>query len=113
MTEATIDQIIELLTENGVKRGLSILGGEPLDPANIDEVTYLCRRVKEALPDTNIWLWTGYDFHQKKFCGIMYLVDVVVDGPFIEELKPGDHPWRGSSNQKIWFRDGTHFNTLS
>ena len=113
MTEATIQQVIELLTENGIKRKLSILGGEPLDPANIQGVTQLCRAVKEALPDTEIWVWTGYSFTEKKFCDIMYLVDVVVDGPFIEEKKAGVHPWRGSSNQKIWFRDGHHFNTLS
>lgn len=113
LTDATIKQIIELLTENGIKRGLSILGGEPLDPANIDGVMRICRAVKEALPDTDIWLWTGYNFTEKKFCSIMYLLDVVVDGPFIEELKPGIHPWRGSSNQTIWFRQGSYFNKMS
>lgn len=113
LTEETIEQVIECLTENGIKRNLSILGGEPLDPANIEGVTWLCQVVKERLPDTKIWLWTGYDFTEKKFCSIMYLLDVVIDGRFVEELKGGDHPWRGSSNQKIWYRQGSYFNTLS
>lgn len=102
-TEETIQQIIGLLTEHGIKRGLSILGGEPLDPKNIDGVTHLCRAVKEALPDTEIWVWTGYEFTEKNFCDIMDVVDVVVDGPFVKELKPGEHPWRGSSNQDIHY----------
>lgn len=104
-SEKTIQQVIALLTEYGIHRGLSVLGGEPLAPANIEEVTRLCREVKAALPDVDIWLWTGYDFTEKKFCDIMNYVDVVVDGKFVQELKPGDHPWRGSSNQKIYMKN--------
>lgn len=114
VTDATVPYIIDLLTEDGIERGLSILGGEPLAPENIDGVTKLCRAVKEALPNLNIWLWTGYDFAEKKFCDIMNIVDVVVDGRFIADLKPGIHPWRGSSNQKIWVKDPSgKFITLS
>lgn len=72
----------------------------------------MCQRVKAELPDCRIWVWTGYDFqkrfwfsrdtlHKKNFYDIMNTIDVVVDGPFIEELKPGEHLWRGSSNQRI------------
>lgn len=102
VTETTIDQIAALLTEDGIERGLSILGGEPLAPQNIEGVTQLAYALKKRIPNLNIWLWTGYDFTEKKFCDILKVVDVVVDGKFIQELKPGNHPWRGSSNQKIW-----------
>lgn len=100
------------MKKDGIHRDLSILGGEPLADQNIAGVLYLCQRVKEALPETRIWLWTGYDFeerfmyarddlHKKNFCDIMNTIDVVLDGPFVEALKPGDHLWRGSSNQRI------------
>lgn len=106
-SEKTVEQVIALLTEYGIKRGLSVLGGEPLAPENIDGVTELCKAVKARLPETEIWLWTGYLLTEKKFCDIMNYVDVVVDGPFVMDLKPGEHLWRGSSNQKIW-RKNTH-----
>ena len=101
VSEATINQIVSLLTQNGISRGLSVLGGEPLAPQNIEGVTEVCKAVKKALPDVNIWLWTGYDFAEKNFCDIMDVVDVVVDGKFDISLKPGFHPWRGSANQRV------------
>lgn len=101
------------MKKDGLRRDLSILGGEPLADQNIEGVIYLCQRVKAALPDVSIWIWTGYDFkerfmniratelHKKNFCDIMSTVDVIVDGPFVQELKSGEHLWRGSSNQRI------------
>ena len=50
------------MKKDGIHRDLSILGGEPLADQNINGVLYICQRVKEALPDTKIWVWTGYDF---------------------------------------------------
>lgn len=107
-----IEKIIAALKKDGIHRDLSILGGEPLAPRNISHVLWLCRKVKDEIPGVKIWVWTGYDFkerfentsnilRQKNFCDIMDVVDVVVDGPFVESLKPGEHPWRGSSNQRI------------
>lgn len=72
----------------------------------------MCQRVKETLPDTRIWVWTGYEIdkhftefgdtlRKKNFCDIIKSTDVIIDGPFVEALKPGDHAWRGSSNQNI------------
>lgn len=113
MTDATIQQVIALLKEDGIHRGLSVLGGEPLAPENIEGVTELCRKVREAIPEIDIWLWTGYDFAEKKFCDIMNIVNVVVDGKFVESLKPGDHTWRGSANQRIWQKIDGKFITLS
>lgn len=112
-SEYIIDKIIASLKKDGIRRGLSILGGEPLANLNAPGVMYLCQRVKESLPDCSIWIWTGYDFeerfkmnakselHRKIFYDIMKYVDVVVDGPYIEAEKNGYHIWRGSANQRI------------
>ena len=108
--EYVIDRVIALLKEDGIKRGLSILGGEPLAPQNIAGVAYLCQRVRESVPDCDIWVWTGYKMAENKsfdhltgknFYDIINTVNTIVDGPFVEALKPGEHPWRGSSNQTI------------
>lgn len=107
-----VTKIIDSLVKDGIHRDLSILGGEPFAPQNIGEVVALCKTVKKVAPQTQIWVWTGYDFHerfvntgddlrQKNFCDIINTIDVVVDGPFVESLKPGEHQWRGSSNQRI------------
>jgi len=95
-------QILHLLHDNDIKRGLSILGGEPLAPYNLDGTTELCRFIKDKSPNTNIWLWTGYDFTEIKNFDIINYVDGIVDGKFIESLKTGDTLWRGSSNQRIY-----------
>lgn len=110
-TDATVEQVIALLQVDGITRGLSILGGEPLADQNLEGVAKLVTEVRKALPDCSIWVWTGYNIeeraakidslHQKNFYDILYIVDMVVDGPFIESLKPGVHPWRGSSNQRL------------
>lgn len=83
--------------------GLSILGGEPLSDFNIDSVLDLCERFKANFPDKSIYLWTGYTLEklndrQKE---VLNYVDVLIDGPFIEELKDFDLELRGSSNQRI------------
>lgn len=83
------------------KKDFSVLGGEPLAPYNRDGVKDVCKRVKEALPETNIWLWTGYEWDEVKHLSVMDYVDVVVDGKFIEELKDKDLQYRGSSNQRV------------
>ncbi len=103
-SQKTIDQLERLLKYKDIKRGLSILGGEPLAPENRDGVLELCKALKQRIPDLNIWLWTGYvmnDLNQKNFYDILNIVDVVVDGPFVMKLKPGYHLWRGSSNQRV------------
>lgn len=112
LSEQVIEKIIVVLQKDGIHRDLSILGGEPFAPQNIDGVLWLCQKVKDEIPEIKIWVWTGYDFKErfentsdelrrKNFCDIMDTIDVVVDGPFVESLKSGEHLWRGSSNQRI------------
>ena len=71
--------------------GLSILGGEPLAPENYQKVLTLCAAVRdnEKTRETNIWLWTGYQYEDvKKRCSaVLQFLDVIVDGKFILEQK--------------------------
>ena len=60
LSEHLIDEVIALLKVDGIKRGLSILGGEPLADENIPGLAFLLLRVRESLPDCDIWVWTGY-----------------------------------------------------
>lgn len=101
-TEETIDNIIVSL-DNEYTSGLSLLGGEPLAPYNIDAAIDLCRNVYTAFPNKNIWVWTGYKLEDlnNKQKEILNYIDVLIDGPFIEELKDLSISWRGSSNQRI------------
>ena len=81
--------------------GLSILGGDPFEPENIEEVTYLCQDIKRAYPDKTIWIYTGYLYEDLKDLEIMRYIDVLVDGPFIESEKDLRLAFRGSKNQRI------------
>lgn len=81
--------------------GLSILGGEPLEPDNVKGVSIICEYVKRNYHFKTIWLYTGYLYEQVKDLPLMQYVDVLVDGPFIEELKDITLKFRGSSNQRI------------
>ena len=95
------DELLGLL-ENEQIAGLSILGGEPLEPENRAVVTDICRRVKAEFGDSKtIWLWTGYDFKAVMHLPIMKHIDILVDGPFIKSLKDLSLAYRGSSNQCI------------
>lgn len=119
----TIDYIINLLEQDGIVQGLSILGGEPLAPYNIDATIDLISEVRKRKPNTSIYLWTGYEIEQiheiyeahgiptmehsllgynRTYDNILELldVDVIIDGKYSELLKVNDK-LRGSSNQRI------------
>lgn len=81
--------------------GLTILGGDPFEPENIETVTAICRAVKKYCPGKTIWIYTGYLFEHFKDNEIMGYIDVLVDGRFIEKLKDISLKFRGSSNQRI------------
>ena len=91
------------LGENCHTKGLSVLGGEPLHPNNVECVIEICRRYKEKFPDKTIWLWTGYLYEnlndrQKE---ILEYIDVLVDGQFVDELRDFRLKYCGSSNQRV------------
>ena len=88
-------------------RGVSFLGGEPLSKLsdNRKQVIAFAKEVKEKFPGKTIFLWTGYLFNEiledKDMKRILDYVDILIDGPFIEENKDLSLKWRGSSNQHI------------
>ena len=99
--DEVINHVLEL-ANNDVVSGLSILGGEPLNPKNIDGSTKLAKAFKEKYPNKTIWLWSGYTFleyiHDKE---IVNYLNVIVDGPFhINESSPLLQ-YKGSSNQRV------------
>ena len=81
--------------------GITFSGGDPLHPANIDEVTSLAKEIKERYPDKTIWLYTGYTWGEIEHWEIIKYLDVVVDGKYMPSLRDVTLPWRGSSNQKV------------
>ena len=108
-TEKEIDYILDAMNKSYIK-GLSILGGEPLELVNQQGLLPLVKRVKETYPDKNIWCYTGYDFEKdvlddmiKKYDyskELMNHIDIMVDGEFVEEKKLADLKFRGSTNQR-------------
>ena len=98
----TVNEIIEALSPEYIS-GLSILGGDPIERENISEVVTLCYLVKRLYPDKTIWLYTGYNYEDiaEMYPNILEVIDVMVDGPFVEELKDISLVFRGSSNQRI------------
>ena len=100
-----IDKILDSIEPEYIS-GLSILGGEPLDPKNQSGVAKLINKFRQRFGDRKtIWLWTGYEYDavplDKHIFYILNNVDVIVDGPFIAKKKDLKLPYRGSSNQRI------------
>ena len=99
-TEEIENEITEALKPEYIS-GLTVLGGDPFEPENIEAVTALCKRVKELYPEKTIWVYTGYYFEDFKDREIMKYIDVLVDGPFEMDKKDISLRFRGSSNQRI------------
>lgn len=109
-TECEIDKVLEYLNHDYIK-GLSLLGGEPLEPQNQEGLLPLVKKVKEKFPDKDIWCYTGFDF-EKDVVGkmakesetskeLIKYFDVVVDGKFEKDKRDLKLRFRGSSNQRI------------
>lgn len=99
-TRATEDEIIKALRPSWIQ-GLSILGGEPTEEENAAVLIPFLKRVRAALPDKDIWLYSGYTYEALRDKEILTLADVLVDGPFLLELKDAGLAFRGSRNQRI------------
>ena len=108
-TEETVDSILEMLKPDYI-RGLTLLGGEPFDPRNQGEIVKLLRKIKAVYPNKSIWAFSGYLFEQiisgklgewettREYLGYL---DVLVDGPFVDEKKNLNLQFRGSENQRL------------
>lgn len=109
-TAETEVEILEAL-KPGYIAGLTLLGGEPFEPENQVELVTLLRKVRETYPEKSIWSYTGYVYDKDLVPGgraytdvtdeMLSYLDVLVDGPFVEELKDITLQFRGSSNQRI------------
>ena len=97
----TLVELLRLLSNPHIK-GLSVLGGEPLEPENRDTVLDICKAVRVAFgAKKTIWMWTGYSWEDVKDLSVMEYLDVLVDGPFVEEQKNLCLPYCGSENQRV------------
>lgn len=98
-TEMTIDEIVKIVEDNDFNVTLS--GGDPL--MNPEDMTLLARRLKEN--GRTIWCYTGYTYEQiaanERFTPLLEMIDVLVDGPFIEAKRDISLRFRGSSNQRL------------
>ena len=100
-TDETIQKVLELCNNENIV-GLSILGGEPMHPKNIEGTTKLAKAFKEKFPNKTLWAWTGYNYDKDiKEKEITKYLDVLVDGQYIDKLRDPNLEWRGSSNQRV------------
>ncbi len=102
-TDYDLSYILDNIDKNNIKRDLSILGGEPLCPENVDGVIRLCKKFKEMYPEKKIYIWTGYvieEFNENQKEVLKY-IDTLIDGRFEEDKKNLSIMLRGSENQRI------------
>lgn len=110
-TGETEKEILKALAPDYI-RGFSVLGGEPMEPQNRGTVLELMRKVKAAYPKKDIWCYTGYDYEKDLLrwereettaviTELLELIDVLVDGEFVEKKKNLRLAFRGSENQRL------------
>lgn len=109
-TEETEAEIFRLLANSHI-RGLTLLGGEPFEPANQAALLPFLRRFKEKFPTKDLWCYSGYNFEKDMLTGnlgpweitqeMLSYIDILVDGEFVLELKNPNLRFRGSANQRV------------
>ncbi len=100
-TDETIEKVLNLCEKEHIA-GLSILGGEPMHPRNIEGTTKLAKAFKERFPNKTVWAWSGFNFENNlKDKEVMNYVDVLVDGQYVDEKRNPSLHWRGSENQRV------------
>lgn len=105
--ENIISKLKQSLCANGIVRNFSVLGGEPLCSENAKNVLKILSEIRLSYPQIVIYLWTGYLFEELISYGdatiqeILKIVDILIDGRFIESEKDLTLKLRGSRNQRI------------
>lgn len=99
-TDDTVNKVLDLSNKDHIV-GLSILGGEPMHPVNIEGTTKLAKAFKEKYPNKDIWVWSGFRYEDLKGKDVFKYIDVLVDGQYVDELHNPTLKWRGSSNQRV------------
>lgn len=99
-------------------KGLTLSGGHPLEPKNINDIYYLLLEIKDKFPEKDVWIYTGYTLdilnfttqmkgvsleciHHNMIGRVLNMCDVIVDGPYIEEQRDITLAFRGSRNQRL------------
>ncbi len=102
-------EILDALSESYID-GLSLLGGEPFEPSNQRGLLPLLKKVRSQFPDKTIWCYSGYRYEEligksRARCEVtdemLSLLDVLVDGEFVQDLYNISLSFRGSENQRI------------
>lgn len=101
-TQKTLISLIEATDKPYISR-ISILGGEPLAPVNLETVSLIIKSLKKRFPEKRIWIYSGYTYESlnKNQLRVISKADILVDGQFIKEKKDLNLKFRGSSNQRI------------
>ena len=109
-TEETEAELFRLLSPRYI-RGLTLLGGEPFEPENQRALLPFLRKLRRELPEKTVWAFTGFTWEELHTEGshprcevtdaLLNLIDVLVDGRYVEERKDIGLRFRGSSNQRL------------
>ena len=130
LTKEKINKILDLCDRDEIE-GISLLGGDPFyifdksveekDENERDRLQFILflKSFKDRFPDKTIWVWTGY-LYDDLFNGTLnhtvkttlQYIDVIIDGPFIEEKKELGLKWAGSTNQRIWDIKGKYIKSI-
>lgn len=94
------DELFEALSRDYMS-GITFSGGDPLYCSNIGTVGALIQEIHDTLPEKTIWLYTGSLFEDIRRLPFVPMIDVIVDGPYIEELRDPQLHWKGSKNQRV------------
>lgn len=101
-------EVLQALNHSYIQ-GITLSGGHPLEPENLNVIWDLIKTIRESLPDKDIWLYTGYTLNMSNFDTnnttlinkVIQNCDVIVDGAYVEELRDISLPYCGSKNQRI------------
>ena len=108
-TEETMEELLKAIDREWIE-GITFLGGEPMNPRNVEKVSEIIQRIRCSYPEKNIWVYSGYtleellenkELHGYPVNNILRNIDVLVDGRFVTEKKDLKLRFRGSSNQRI------------
>lgn len=109
-TEEVEDAVIESLRPPYIQ-GLTLLGGDPMEPENQAALLPFLRRVKAECPQKDVWAYTGYILERDLVCGgsrctgdtkeLLSYIDVLVDGPYIAKEHSLMLKFKGSANQRV------------
>jgi len=100
-TDETIERVLELCEKDHIE-GLSILGGEPMHPNNIEGTTKLAKAFKEKFPNKDVWAWSGFLFDRDlKDKEVVKYIDTIVDGQDVDEHRDPTLKWKESLNQRV------------